>query len=209
MGERHLRHLTLALLNAEQGQALQEGMLVAQAGMLSHVTVATNMAGRGTDILLGGDPAQLCLLLLSSNYNREFLYGDPAFDARQGQVLLGRPSSSAASQVEVMPASCCVHTERLLWAALAQACWAGAVPCVCVARDVCAQAWMRAWSPDINRSAAEITAAWKANVDEAARFGGTLSTMLHNTFQATLRRKSDPANSTSDRWDISMCDASQ
>jgi len=39
------------LLNARQDQ--QEAEIVAQAGQVSRVTVATNMAGRGTDIVLG------------------------------------------------------------------------------------------------------------------------------------------------------------
>jgi len=34
----------------------QEAEIVAQAGRLHNVTIATNMAGRGTDILLGGNP---------------------------------------------------------------------------------------------------------------------------------------------------------
>ena len=34
----------------------QEAEIVAQAGRLDAVTIATNMAGRGTDILLGGNP---------------------------------------------------------------------------------------------------------------------------------------------------------
>src|SRR5690606_11514574 len=33
-----------------------EAGIVAQAGRLGAVTIATNMAGRGTDIILGGDP---------------------------------------------------------------------------------------------------------------------------------------------------------
>ncbi|KAJ8611738.1 hypothetical protein CTAYLR_009510 [Chrysophaeum taylorii] len=42
-------------LNARPEVAAQEGAVVAQAGRLGAVTVATNMAGRGTDIVLGGD----------------------------------------------------------------------------------------------------------------------------------------------------------
>ena len=42
------------VLNAKSLQI--EGELVAQAGRLGTVTVSTNMAGRGTDILLGGNP---------------------------------------------------------------------------------------------------------------------------------------------------------
>jgi len=37
----------------------QESEIIAQAGQLSKVTIATNMAGRGTDILLGGNPSYL------------------------------------------------------------------------------------------------------------------------------------------------------
>ena len=35
-----------------------EAEIVAQAGALGAVTISTNMAGRGTDILLGGNPPQ-------------------------------------------------------------------------------------------------------------------------------------------------------
>src|SRR4029450_11868979 len=37
----------------------KESGIVAQAGRSGAVTIATNMAGRGTDILLGGNPAGL------------------------------------------------------------------------------------------------------------------------------------------------------
>ena len=42
------------VLNAKQHE--REAEIVAQAGMFDKVTIATNMAGRGTDILLGGNP---------------------------------------------------------------------------------------------------------------------------------------------------------
>src|SRR5260370_41996618 len=42
------------VLNAKQHE--REARIVAQAGRKGAVTVATNMAGRGTDILLGGNP---------------------------------------------------------------------------------------------------------------------------------------------------------
>lgn len=41
------------VLNAKQHE--KEAMIVAQAGRLGSVTIATNMAGRGTDIVLGGN----------------------------------------------------------------------------------------------------------------------------------------------------------
>ncbi len=42
----------------------KEAPIVAQAGRLGAVTIATNMAGRGTDILLGGNPAGLASEML-------------------------------------------------------------------------------------------------------------------------------------------------
>ena len=43
------------LLNAKAHE--REGQIIAQAGRLGAVTVATNMAGRGVDIVLGGNPS--------------------------------------------------------------------------------------------------------------------------------------------------------
>ncbi len=45
------------ILNAKNHE--REAEIVAQAGRLSAVTISTNMAGRGTDILLGGNPEYL------------------------------------------------------------------------------------------------------------------------------------------------------
>jgi preprotein translocase subunit SecA len=56
---RHIRH---NVLNAKQHE--KEAEFVAQAGRLGAVTVATNMAGRGTDIVLGGNPDIICDLTL-------------------------------------------------------------------------------------------------------------------------------------------------
>jgi len=42
------------ILNAKHHE--KEGQILAQAGKLSQVTIATNMAGRGVDIILGGNP---------------------------------------------------------------------------------------------------------------------------------------------------------
>ncbi len=50
-----------AVLNAKPEYAEREGETVAQAGRLGAVTIATNMAGRGVDIKLGGDPEQLAI----------------------------------------------------------------------------------------------------------------------------------------------------
>jgi preprotein translocase subunit SecA len=54
MKQRGVRH---EVLNAKFHE--KESGIVAQAGRSGAVTIATNMAGRGTDILLGGNPAGL------------------------------------------------------------------------------------------------------------------------------------------------------
>ena len=51
LSKRGIKH---SVLNAKHHE--QEGQIVARAGRPGTVTVATNMAGRGTDIVLGGNP---------------------------------------------------------------------------------------------------------------------------------------------------------
>ena len=45
------------MLNAKNHE--REAEIVAQAGKFGAVTISTNMAGRGTDIMLGGNPEYL------------------------------------------------------------------------------------------------------------------------------------------------------
>lgn len=56
------------VLNAKPENAEREAEIVSQSGRLRSVTIATNMAGRGTDIILGGNPDFMARLKL-----REFL----------------------------------------------------------------------------------------------------------------------------------------
>ena len=56
-----------SVLNAKNHE--QEASIVAQAGRLGAVTVATNMAGRGVDIKLGGNPEEMALLT-ANNENK-------------------------------------------------------------------------------------------------------------------------------------------
>ena len=58
------------VLNAKQHE--KEAEIVAQAGKLGAVTISTNMAGRGTDIMLGGNPEFLARTDLKKNgYSEE------------------------------------------------------------------------------------------------------------------------------------------
>lgn len=52
--QRGIKHFTLNAKNHEK-----EAHIVAQAGRAGAVTIATNMAGRGTDIILGGNPDEM------------------------------------------------------------------------------------------------------------------------------------------------------
>nr|YP_011007582.1 Preprotein translocase subunit secA [Syringoderma abyssicola]WAM65011.1 Preprotein translocase subunit secA [Syringoderma abyssicola] len=52
----HTYNIPHQLLNAKPENIKKESEIVAQAGCLKSITIATNMAGRGTDILLGGNP---------------------------------------------------------------------------------------------------------------------------------------------------------
>ena len=54
LDKRGIKHNVLNAKNHER-----EAQIVAQAGREGAVTIATNMAGRGTDILLGGNPDEL------------------------------------------------------------------------------------------------------------------------------------------------------
>ena len=78
------------VLNAKPEYAEREGETVAQAGRLGAVTIATNMAGRGVDIKLGGDPEMLAEGELRKlgvkkddpNYEEELEALMPALEAR-------------------------------------------------------------------------------------------------------------------------------
>ena len=48
-------NLSYKLLNAKPENVKRESEIVAQAGEIGSITIATNMAGRGTDIILGGN----------------------------------------------------------------------------------------------------------------------------------------------------------
>jgi preprotein translocase subunit SecA len=68
LSKRGIKHQVLnAKLHAREAE------IVAQAGSLGTVTIATNMAGRGTDILLGGNPEFLAKRELRQNGMDELL----------------------------------------------------------------------------------------------------------------------------------------
>ena len=86
------------VLNAKNNE--REAAIVAQAGCKGAVTVATNMAGRGTDIMLGGNPEfeaveKMRELGLDPNTNSE------AYEARWPEVLKACEDAAAEEHEEV------------------------------------------------------------------------------------------------------------
>ena len=63
----------------------KEAEIVAQAGKLAQVTIATNMAGRGTDILLGGNPEFLARQALRQEGMEEWLIEEATGHADTGE----------------------------------------------------------------------------------------------------------------------------
>jgi len=72
------------VLNAKPEYAEREGEIIAEAGRPGAVTIATNMAGRGVDIKLGGNAEHLTTLELAKLGLRA---GDPDYDERFAEVL--------------------------------------------------------------------------------------------------------------------------
>jgi preprotein translocase subunit SecA len=66
-----------AVLNAKPENAEREGELISQAGRKGAVMIATNMAGRGVDIKLGGDPEHLAIADLKK---QGIAHGDEGYE---------------------------------------------------------------------------------------------------------------------------------
>jgi preprotein translocase subunit SecA len=82
--------LEYQLLNAKTVE--QEVQLISQAGQLGRITIATNMAGRGTDILLGEGVAELGGLHVIGTERHESRRVDNQLKGRSGRQ--GDPGSS-------------------------------------------------------------------------------------------------------------------
>ncbi len=93
------RGVSHEVLNAKQHE--REAAIIAQAGRKGAVTVATNMAGRGTDIMLGGNPDFTAdAELHQQGYNP--LEDNEAYEAAWGPALEKAETSVAAEHDEVV-----------------------------------------------------------------------------------------------------------
>jgi preprotein translocase subunit SecA len=112
LGERlRERGIAHTILNAKPEHAEREGETVAEAGRPGAVTIATNMAGRGVDIKLGGSPEHL----VRHELEKLGLHpGDPDYEEHEARVLPELEARCAADREKVMEAGglYIVGTER-------------------------------------------------------------------------------------------------
>jgi preprotein translocase subunit SecA len=95
LGVRH------TVLNAKPEHAAREAEIVAEAGQPGAVTIATNMAGRGVDIKLGGNAEHLSHLeLAKQGIGRD----DPAYEERLTEILPSIEERVAANRERVAAA---------------------------------------------------------------------------------------------------------
>jgi preprotein translocase subunit SecA len=88
------RGIQHTVLNAKPEHAAREAEIVAEAGRPGAVTIATNMAGRGVDIKLGGNPEHLVRLELAK---QGVAADDPSFPEQAKAIL---PSLEQRVQVD-------------------------------------------------------------------------------------------------------------
>ena len=89
------------VLNAKPEHAAREAETVAEAGQPGAVTIATNMAGRGVDIQLGGNPEHLARLQLA----REGIdHGDEIYESRFQEILPALEEQVAEQREQVLAA---------------------------------------------------------------------------------------------------------
>ena len=84
--QRGIKH---AVLNAKPEHAAREAETVAEAGQPGAVTIATNMAGRGVDIKLGGNPEHLAGQALAKEGIEPERRGGPRRRAAHGGAPAG------------------------------------------------------------------------------------------------------------------------
>ncbi|MDQ6816460.1 MAG: preprotein translocase subunit SecA [Actinomycetota bacterium] len=89
------------VLNAKPQHAEREGETIAEAGAPGAVTIATNMAGRGVDIQLGGNPEHLTRVELAKLGLKQ---GDPDYNEHYAKLLPGIERRVEAAREQVLDA---------------------------------------------------------------------------------------------------------
>ena len=98
------------VLNAKHHE--REAEIIAQAGQKSAVTIATNMAGRGTDIVLGGNPETLAWVRLQDKYETRLDVSPEEWEATVAQVDEEFQMSQEGETVKSIDGLHVIGTER-------------------------------------------------------------------------------------------------
>ena len=98
------------VLNAKQHQ--READIVAQAGRLGAVTIATNMAGRGTDIILGGNAETMAWATLQHTYPTRLDVPKDEWDSLVNEIAVRENMKAVGEQVRTMGGLQIIGTER-------------------------------------------------------------------------------------------------
>jgi preprotein translocase subunit SecA len=100
------------LLNAKPEYAAREADIVAQAGRIGAVTIATNMAGRGTDIILGGNPETMAWAMLKNKYASRLDVPEEEWKTLVNTIETKEKMKEEGRQVAAMGGLHIVGTER-------------------------------------------------------------------------------------------------
>jgi preprotein translocase subunit SecA len=98
------------VLNAKHHQ--REAEIIAQAGRKAAVTIATNMAGRGTDIILGGNPEAMAWAILQEKYPTRLDVPQPEWDALVQEIEQREQMKSEGRDVAGLGGLHVIGTER-------------------------------------------------------------------------------------------------
>ena len=115
------------LLNAKPENVERESEIIAQAGRKGAVTIATNMAGRGTDIILGGNADYMARLKLREYFMPRVVQPEDEGgfavtnvmhgDSRSGGQGFGQPTKKVKTwkaSPQIYPTALSKETEKLL-----------------------------------------------------------------------------------------------
>jgi preprotein translocase subunit SecA len=100
------------LLNAKPENVAREADIVAQAGRKGAVTIATNMAGRGTDIILGGNPETMAWAQLKDKYPSRLDVPDDVWKATVDAIEAKEQTKVSGREIAAMGGLHILGTER-------------------------------------------------------------------------------------------------
>ncbi len=98
------------VLNAKNHK--QEAEVIAQAGRKGMVTIATNMAGRGTDIILGGNPDAMAWSILQHKYPTRLEVPKAEWDELTAKIEREEKMKAEGEEVRELGGLYVIGTER-------------------------------------------------------------------------------------------------